>query len=184
MTSQEQIDLLKKKIAKLEKLVYLDSLTNLYNRRGFTQLANNYLKTAFTVSQGRRKNELANLALIFLDLDDFKKINDKFGHQTGDRVLKAVAKLLKKSLRTTDLIGRWGGEEFVILLTNVSQGDVLKVAQKLQAKLTQSSFGSVKLTASFGLIFPKKFQSLESLINQADKLMYQAKKSGKNQIKY
>jgi len=95
-----------------------------------------------------------------------------------------VANLLKQSLRTTDLIGRWGGEEFVILLTNVSQEDALKVAQKLQTKLAQSSFGSVKLTASFGLIFPKKFESLESLINRADKLMYQAKKSGKNQIKY
>ena len=192
--SESKILLLEKEIQRLKKLVYLDALTNVYNRRGFLEIGGNYfqsfredrpacLRRQACAGRGkRRKNEIASLALIFLDIDDFKKINDKYGHQKGDRVLKQLAKFLKFILRKTDLIGRWGGEEFVILLVNVSKVNAQKIAQKLCQKTSQIKIAGLHLTISLGLIIPKKEQTLAVIINKADKLMYQAKKQGKNQI--
>jgi len=178
---ESKILLLEKEIQRLKKLVYLDALTKMYNRRGFLELGGNYFKS-FREDRGkRRKNEIASLALIFLDIDDFKKINDKYGHQKGDRVLKQLAKFLKSTLRKTDLIGRWGGEEFVILLVNVSKIHAQKIAQKLCQLTSRTKIAGVHLTISLGLIIPKKEKTLALIINKADKLMYQAKKQGKNQ---
>lgn len=179
---EAKIVLLKKEIQRLKKLVYLDTLTNVYNRRGFLEIGGNYFKS-FKEDKGKhRKNEIASLSLIFLDIDDFKKINDKYGHQKGDRVLKQLAKFLKSTLRTTDLMGRWGGEEFVILLVNVSEVNIQRIAQKLCQLIAQTKIASLYLTISSGLIITKKEQTLAAIINKADKLMYQAKKQGKNQV--
>ncbi|MFA5392234.1 MAG: GGDEF domain-containing protein [Candidatus Paceibacterota bacterium] len=185
---EAKIVLLEKEIQRLKKLVYLDALTNVYNRRGFLEIGGNYFKSfkednPACAGRGKhRKNEITSLALIFLDIDDFKKINDKYGHQKGDRVLKQLAKFLKLTLRTTDLIGRWGGEEFVILLVNVSEVNAQRIAQKLCQLIAQAKIASLYLTISSGLIIAKKEQILAAIINKADKLMYQAKKQGKNQV--
>jgi len=179
---ESKILLLEKEIQKLKKLVYLDALTNVYNRRGFLEIGGNYFKSFKEDKGKRRKNEIASLALIFLDIDDFKKINDKYGHQRGDRVLKQLAKFLKLTLRKTDLLGRWGGEEFVILLVNVSKANALKIARKLWQLTARTKINDLYLTISLGLIIPKKEKTLTMIINKADKLMYQAKKQGKNQI--
>lgn len=179
---ESKILLLEKEIQRLKKLVYLDTLTKVYNRRGFLEIGGNYFKSFKEDKGKRRKNEIASLALIFLDIDDFKKINDKYGHQKGDRVLKQLAKFLKFILRKTDLIGRWGGEEFVILLVNVNPVNAQRIAQKLCRKTSQTKIAGLYLTISLGLIIPKKEQTLAVIINKADKLMYQAKKHGKNQI--
>jgi diguanylate cyclase (GGDEF)-like protein len=188
MRFEAKIILLEKEIQKLRKLVYLDVLTNVYNRRGFLEIGGNYFKSfredgpACAGRGKRRKNGITSLALIFLDIDDFKKINDKYGHQKGDRVLKQLAKFLKSILRKTDLLGRWGGEEFVILLVNVSKANAQKIAQKLCQLTARTKITGLHLTISLGLIIPKKEKTLAIIINKADKLMYQAKKQGKNQV--
>jgi len=213
-----KILLLEKEIQKLKKLVYLDALTNVYNRRGFLELGRNYFEQSekkgsaerrkagsyfersekkgsaerseagsyfqfFREDTGkRRKNGITSLALIFLDIDDFKKINDKYGHRRGDRVLKQLAKFLKLTLRKTDLLGRWGGEEFVILLVNASKANAQKIAQKLCQLTARTKIAGLHLTISLGLIIPKKEKTLAIIINKADKLMYQAKKQGKDKV--
>jgi len=188
MKPEAKISLLKKEIEKLKKLVYLDALTKVYNRRGFLEIGGNYFKSfredrpACAGRGKRRKNGITSLALIFLDIDDFKKINDKYGHQKGDRVLKQLAKILQSILRKTDLLGRWGGEEFVILLVNVNKINAQKIAQKLCQLIARTRITGLYLTISLGLIIPKKEKTLTMIINKADKLMYQAKKRGKNQI--
>lgn len=185
---ESKILLLEKEIKKLKKLVYLDALTNVYNRRGFLEIGGNYFKSfrgdksVYAGKKKRRKNEIISLALIFFDIDDFKKINDKYGHQKGDRILKQLAKFLKLTLRKTDLIGRWGGEEFVILLVNVNKSNAQRITQKLCQKISQTKIVGLHLTVSVGLIIPKKENTLAIIINKADKLMYQAKKQGKNQV--
>ena len=185
---ESKILLLEKEIKRLKKLVYLDALTNVYNRRGFLEIGGNYFKSfredgpAYAGRGKRRKNEIASLAFIFLDIDDFKEINDKYGHQRGDRVLKQLAKFLKLTFRKTDLIGRWGGEEFVILLVNVSKVNAQRITQKLCQVIFQTKIVGLHLTVSVGLIVPKKEKTLAVIINKADKLMYQAKKRGKNQV--
>jgi diguanylate cyclase (GGDEF)-like protein len=179
-----KIHQLEKEIQRLKKLVYLDALTNVYNRRGFLELGKNYLKSIHNGKDKRRKNEIADLAVIFLDLDDFKKVNDKYGHDKGDKVLKSFARLLKKSLRSMDLVARWGGEEFVTLLVNVSNDNARKIAQKLCHKISKTRIAGLHLTASLGLSSVKKGQTLMQIIIKADKFMYQAKKRGKNQVVY
>jgi diguanylate cyclase (GGDEF)-like protein len=179
---ESKILLLEKEIKRLKKLVYLDALTNVYNRRGFLEIGGNYFKSFREDKGKRRKNEIASLAFIFLDIDDFKKINDKYGHQRGDRALKQLAKFLKLTFRKTDLIGRWGGEEFVILLVNVSKVNAQRITQKLCQVIFQTKIVGLHLTVSVGLIVPKKEKTLAVIINKADKLMYQAKKRGKNQV--
>lgn len=179
---ESKILLLEKEIKRLKKLVYLDVLTNVYNRRGFLEIGGNYFKSFREDKRKRRKNEIISLALIFFDIDDFKKINDKYGHQRGDKVLKQLAKFLKLTLRKTDLIGRWGGEEFVILLVNVNKINAQRITQKLCQEISQTKRVGLHLTVSVGLIIPKKEKTLAVIINKADKLMYQAKKQGKNQV--
>jgi len=182
MKREAQILLLEKEIQKLKKLVYLDALTNVYNRRGFLELGRNCFQSFREDTGKRRKNGITSLALIFLDIDDFKKINDKYGHRRGDRVLKQLAKFLKLTLRKTDLLGRWGGEEFVILLVNASKANAQKIAQKLCQLTARTKIAGLHLTISLGLIIPKKEKTLAIIINKADKLMYQAKKQGKDKV--
>jgi diguanylate cyclase (GGDEF)-like protein len=182
MVRQSKIHLLEKEIERLKKLAFLDPLTNIYNRRGFLEIGNNYFKSFKKSQRKRRRHEISNLAIIFLDLDDFKLINDQYGHARGDKVLKSLAKLLKRSLRSMDVIGRWGGEEFVILLINISQLNAKRLAEKLRHKIESKKLALVSITASLGLAFPTKDKNLMRLIDKADKLMYRAKKLGKNKV--
>jgi diguanylate cyclase (GGDEF)-like protein len=179
--TESKIIQLEKEIRKLKKLVYLDPLTNVYNRRGFLEIGGNYFKSFKEGRDKHRKNEIKNLALIFLDIDDFKKINDQYGHQKGDKVLKYLAQFLKHIIRKTDLLSRWGGEEFVILLLNIDPINAKRLAHKICTKIKAEKMAGIHLTVSAGLIIPHKKDNLAFAINQADKLMYQAKKRGKNQ---
>ncbi|MGC8651368.1 MAG: GGDEF domain-containing protein [Minisyncoccia bacterium] len=172
---------LEKKIQRLKKLVYLDPLTNVYNRRGFLELGTSYFQSFQESKRRHRKNDIHNLSIIFLDIDDFKKVNDRYGHPKGDRVLKQLAKLLKQSIRKTDLLARWGGDEFVILFLNVNSLNAQKLAQKICSTVRKNKIAGLYITISAGLFNLSKSDSFISAINQADKLMYQGKKQGKNQ---
>lgn len=154
-----------------------DSLTGLLNRRCFQRTLDGWIKYA---SRYKRKG-----ALMFIDLDDFKHINDDHGHGTGDQYLVACARLLTSILRCTDTIARWGGDEFAAFLPETSGRDAHLVATKLTTAFSQASFTvngqPFRLSASIGLAFvPEHSVSYTELINSADAAMYEAKKAGKN----
>jgi diguanylate cyclase (GGDEF)-like protein len=186
----QEIEKLKKEILLLRKITFKDPLTGLYNRRGFLNEVNRLVKMVDGIQQRMPTNSsnlFENLGLIFVDLDDFKKINDNFGHKVGDMVLKKIAETLEKSLRKFDIVGRWGGDEFVILTLGVGRPIVLSIAQRLKNKVESLVFKEKKkkfnLTASFGAtVFSSKDFKIEDYINKTDKAMYRAKKQGKNEI--
>lgn len=162
--------------SKLEFLSHNDVLTAISNRRDFEEKLQQQIKIH------RRKQE--TLALIFLDIDNFKTINDNFGHNTGDEVLKQTAHILKNTIRSTDLIARWGGEEFTIALVDVNSNELESIMEKIRISLEtdQTLFKLVNysITASLGVSILKQSDTLHSFITRADEQMYHAKKNGKN----
>jgi diguanylate cyclase (GGDEF)-like protein/PAS domain S-box-containing protein len=165
-----------------DRLSYLanhDALTGLPNRNLFYERLNQCLTWANTHEQ--------MVALLFLDLDGFKQINDTLGHGVGDVLLQAVAKRLNGCLRTSDTVARLGGDEFVIILPAIpGVPDVAKVAEKTLSTLSQSfaiAGHTISVTTSVGIsIYPTNSEEIEILIQQADDAMYQAKERGKNQF--
>jgi diguanylate cyclase (GGDEF)-like protein len=164
----------------LQNLARKDALTGLNNRRIFFEIGQEWINHA------RRYN--ASLSLIILDIDFFKKINDNYGHNVGDQVLKQVAETLESGVRATDIISRYGGEEFVIVLPETASDHAFKIAQNLRESIEQSSIvtpngESLKWTASFGVAqCDTKKDSLSELTYRADLALYQAKESGRNKV--
>ncbi len=156
-----------------------DSLTGLYNRRHFEQLLNTEFKTA------RRHGEVNSL--IIIDIDHFKRINDNFGHPAGDLVLRDVARLLKKRLRSTDYLCRLGGEEFVVLCKRADKQSALNIAEEMRKIVEQAQFdlgGEVtQVTISLGVSTLSQNEELEEAdlaYRQADKAVYYSKQNGRN----
>ena len=171
-------------VARYQKAVNLaarDSLTGLYNRRIFNEV----LQREFAQAQRHK----FNLSLLSLDLDHFKSVNDNFGHQTGDRVLKSVAKVISNVARLTDLPARVGGEEFAIILPHTSQDQAYIVAERLKKALAESAFnlsGTVfRQTISQGLAGLEHFmiKSAEDMVYWADQALYLAKREGRDTIR-
>lgn len=163
---------------RLEHFANNDPLTNLLNRRSF----NNNLNTFAKLSKRTQKP----ISLLFLDIDNFKTINDTFGHKIGDEVLKRVSNLLRENLRETDIKSRWGGEEFIVALIDTNSKEASEIAKKLKEKL-ESDLLLTKLvnkpvTASFGVTKIEDEQSIDSAIIRVDNAMYEAKNSGKNKV--
>lgn len=165
-----------------EELAKIDPLTELFNRRGFYESSEQVIEYS----------QLANkeIAVILFDLDDFKKVNDKFGHDVGDIVLQRVAATLKNSTKRQDVLARWGGEEFIILLGKTNLHQAVLIAERYRAAIEDINMvfddQEIKLTASIGVsagTYEKtKLTELSSLIKEADGYLYNAKHSGKNQI--
>jgi diguanylate cyclase (GGDEF)-like protein len=157
-----------------------DPLTGLYNRRMFNELANAAL------SRARRTQ--ASVSLLALDLDRFKRVNDAYGHLTGDQVLTTFAKVLGNTLRKEDLVARYGGEEFVALLPDTTQSAAVRLAERVRtslAKMTIRSAGHhVHITVSIGLVSERGSQlpSLKALLSSADEALYAAKELGRNRV--
>lgn len=150
-----------------------DPLTGLYNRRFIDEA----LKRETAIAE--RYN--VPFSLILVDLDNFKTINDIYGHDVGDKVLVSISKLLKENLRKADAIARWGGEEFLILLRNTKLSQALEVAEKLRNLLCGTEIPSVPpISASFGVAAYKKGESLDETLKRADLALYKAKAEGKN----
>lgn len=162
------------------KLATTDGLTELYNHRFFQEQIRNYIKQS-------EKNQ-NNFSLILIDIDFFKKFNDKYGHQAGDAVLKQVAATLKKNTRAGDFVCRYGGEEMTILLNNISSDIAIKTAQKIcdavaSRKYKLSPEVEVNVTISLGVAtYPENGTTPENLIEYADKCLYYAKENGRNQV--
>lgn len=155
-----------------------DQLTRLYNRRA--------LQEAAVREMARAKRHGLNFSVILVDVDRFKHINDKLGHQAGDLVLKAVAAALKDNLRVQDMAARFGGEEFMLLLPDTDAAGAKQVAEKLRQAVQDLSVhvkGTVvELTASFGVAALGRGWDFEDLLRRADQAMYQAKTLGRNRV--
>ena len=171
----EKTEELEIKNRELEKLASVDLLTCLYNRRKITEILEAELK------RFNRHNVI--FSLMFLDIDYFKKINDTYGHDVGDIVLKGFADLLVSNVRSVDNVGRWGGEEFLIVLIESDSEKAKIVAEKIQASLSDVSFDEVgKITASIGISEATNEDTLETIIKRADEALYRAKDLGRNRI--
>lgn len=156
-----------------------DGLTGVFNRRYFFELA-----TAQTNSATRYQHPLS---VILFDIDNFKHFNDTYGHQIGDQMLKNIAQITKNQLREVDVLGRYGGEEFVILLphTPADQAQVVgeRIREAISSNILELAHGPVQVTISLGLSeFFKEDDTLDKLIQRADQAMYQAKQNGRNQV--
>lgn len=166
--------------AEAQHLATTDPLMGLHNRRHFFTLAAREFEQA--VRYGRP------LAAIMLDIDNFKRINDTYGHQTGDLVLQAVARQCQATLRTADVIGRYGGEEVVILLSATDGQGAVQVAERLRHTLAETAISTASeplfITASLGVAAYESaaLPNVEKLVDQADQALYVAKKTGKNRV--
>lgn len=161
---------------KLNYLASNDSLTGLPNRRNF------YSQLEYFISLKARRNQ--QLSLIFVDVDDFKIINDALGHDVGDTVLINIATILKSTLRQTDFIARWGGEEFVILLIDTPLKNAQLIAEQLRENIENSTsllqYTKKTVTISLGVTQAKDEENAELLFKRVDDALYQAKRTGKN----
>lgn len=173
-------DSLRESNRQLERLSLTDHLTGLANRRHFT--------TTLEREFGHSQRTGVPLALVLLDIDHFKKINDTFGHQQGDEVLAALAGLLQRSLRPYDLAARYGGEEFALILPETGLPLACQVAARLREEVERLAFGGVleklRLTASFGVAGHPggSVTSAERLFAAADAALYRAKQGGRNLV--
>ncbi len=169
---------LEQELMQVSELVREDQLTGALNRRGLDEVADVELKRA-----DRNKTPLS-FALI--DIDNFKKLNDTLGHQAGDRALTHLTKVIKETLRPTDAVGRYGGEEFVIILPDTSLEAAVETIQRLQRDLTKKFFlhnnEKILVTFSAGVALRGESEDQEDLLGRADKAMYQAKQAGKNRV--
>lgn len=162
----------------LEQMAYQDSLTGLPNRRWLDQL--------ITEEAALVRREQGQACLIILDIDDFKRINDTYGHPVGDALLHDFARLLQNNIRQGSILGRMGGEEFIILVRGIAaeQGRIL--AERLRSQIAEHVFrvngNEIAVTASFGVAMLPGLGSLEDCYSQADQALYQAKHSGKNRV--
>ncbi|MFK2827152.1 sensor domain-containing diguanylate cyclase [Bacillus sp. B190/17] len=170
----------KKQENMIQKLVYQDTLTKLPNRRAFMDK----LEQSLILSQ---KNK-TNLAVMFIDLDGFKKVNDNLGHDTGDELLKRVSALLKDCVRNNDFVARLAGDEFTILLPEANKQDSSLIADKIIKKLNVPIYilgEKVQVTSSIGIsLYPQNGNDATVLIKKADESMYQAKNNGKNSYEF
>ncbi|MEX2516394.1 MAG: diguanylate cyclase [Gammaproteobacteria bacterium] len=160
---------------RIRVLATTDGLTGILNRKEFTRLLE---------SEIDRVNRYATqLSLIMYDLDHFKQINDNHGHDTGDKVLQTVVKLVCSNIRSVDIAARWGGEEFMVLLPQSSLEAARKIAEKLRLTVSRHDFGKTgSVTASFGVVEFVPGEDSNSLLKRVDKALYKAKNNGRNRV--
>lgn len=177
-SSQEKIKKLQDELSQLSETVRLDQLTGVLNRRG--------LDEAFTAEVSRFNRGGGSLSVALLDIDNFKNLNDTYGHQVGDTALKHLADVVKKTIRPTDIVTRLGGEEFVILLPDTNIEEAVITMTRLQRTLTKEYFlgnnERLLITFSAGIALYKKDEEQPDVLSRADQAMYLAKKLGKNRV--
>ncbi|TGE32028.1 sensor domain-containing diguanylate cyclase [Desulfosporosinus sp. Sb-LF] len=175
ITVEKEMQLLiEEKNKELLEIVNIDYLTKVFNRKAL------YEKLKYEVVRVMRNNEC--LSVLMLDIDHFKAINDMHGHLVGDVVLKQVAQIIKKSVREVDIVGRYGGEEFLVIFPKSNSKQCFTIAERIRKSIQESEFpDGIVVTLSGGL---KEYnqESIDKLIDEADKSLYQAKYKGRNQI--
>lgn len=160
---------------KLKQLATVDSLTGIYNRHKIN------LEIDSEISRVKRYD--GSFAIVMFDLDYFKAVNDTYGHDVGDDVLKKISRHISQYIRESDSFGRWGGEEFILLFPNISQGEVMQTAEKLRELVTDISFDEVsEVTISLGVSTYIKGENKKSLLKRVDDALYEAKNAGRNRV--
>jgi two-component system cell cycle response regulator len=164
---------------KLEKLANFDSLTGLYNRRATLG------KLRELINRANRYKE--DFSLVMLDIDHFKKVNDSYGHLTGDEVLERVAALIRQNIRDTDIAGRYGGEEYIIILPHTNLSSAWVIAERIRSIIEKAEMkdpaGNVfAVTVSQGLSNWERYEDADSLISCTDEALYKAKEKGRNRV--
>ena len=181
-TEKGRFQLIMRDITEDVRLSTIDSLTNIYNKR----FINGFLLKE--VERSRRLNK--HFSIVICDMDDFKRINDTYGHLSGDMVLKSFSQLIKSSIRNIDVAGRYGGDEFVIILPETACEDACNIIDRLRFKIEGMDIpvlnsATVHITASFGIsTFPVDGMSSDDLLIVSDERLYKAKSFGKNKIAY
>ena len=159
----------------VNQLASLDSLTTIYNRRHLEELIQQEIEQA-----ARHRTPLS---MVLFDLDHFKKINDIHGHDVGDQVLKLVASMVGRIIRGTDYFGRWGGEEFIVILPQTTLNGTMQVAEKIRFAMdAEHQKNEIFVTGSFGVADWSRGESLEQFCKRVDKALYQAKDEGRNRV--
>ena len=166
---------LKKEITKrkeiekqLSELANKDSLTNIFNRRKIEELCETELL--------RNKRYKENFSIIFFDVNSFKIINDSLGHHLGDEVLVKISNVIEKNIRSIDSLGRWGGDEFLIILPQTNLSQTKNIISHLEKQLTKIQYSkSINVTCSFGIASCEQNDTLDSLLKKADESMYEEK---------
>jgi len=175
---EARVSRLERELKTAASLVREDPLTGTLNRRG--------LEEAFNAEMSRAKRSSHPMSLAVLDVDNFKHLNDRLGHQAGDAALSYLARILRTTLRPSDIIARFGGEEFVILLPETMRDEAVQVMTRVQRELTRRFFlhenEKVLITFSAGVAECSEGESRDSLIGRADQAMYEAKQTGKNRV--
>jgi len=166
-------------LTELEKAAYIDTLTGLYNRKHFTELAEADIQRAIRINQ--------SIYTAMVDIDFFRKINDNYGHTAGDMVLKSAADIIRQTIRSYDLLGRYGGEKFIILFAISDEEEVNKLAERIKENMehifTTYEGDEIKITCSIGISKLLKTDTLQTVIQKADEALCVAKTSGRNQVK-
>jgi diguanylate cyclase (GGDEF)-like protein len=174
--SRELLDLALRRNVDLENLAYYDELTALPNRRGSMR------QLEVLLSRARRHG--LSLAVMVIDADHFKNVNDNYGHAAGDAVLCALGQRLRKRVRSEDIVGRWGGEEFVVALPDTTAEGALALAEQLRRSIARRPLDigerAVRLTISIGVAAHDGEESLTALLDRADRALYAAKAGGRD----
>ncbi|MBU1221935.1 diguanylate cyclase [Myxococcota bacterium] len=169
---------LKEELESLEKKSLLDTVTGVGNRR--------YAEIQLNTVMEKYRRYGWEFGILFIDIDHFKNVNDRYGHNFGDRILKTVATLLKYSLRTTDFLGRWGGEEFIGIICNAEETTLLQIAERARRFVGQNVLKhngeDVSVTISVGATAVLHDDTVETIVERADNFMYKSKQGGRNRI--
>jgi len=175
ITFSSDATLQKKAEIKLHNLALQDTLTGLCNRHNFDETSKQQIHLAHRYQQP--------LSLILCDIDHFKKVNDRFGHLTGDQILQKIARVIVETVRESDIVARWGGEEFAILLPNTLEGDALMVAEKIRKEVSGLDHEEVGVvTISCGVTALLEDDTQKRWFHRADTALYQAKERGRDQV--
>ncbi len=173
----ERMDAIRR-VEELTEIVFLDPLTGIGNRR--------YAEVVLEEKMAELARYGFRFGVLFIDVDRFKEVNDAHGHATGDAVLKMVATTLARSARSLDFVGRWGGEEFVVLLANVTDFNLPMIADRARRLVEHSELplpsGSLGVTVSIGATIVRKGEEAVDVLKRADGLMYEAKTAGRNRV--
>jgi len=160
----------------LHELCNTDPLTKAFNRRYFLEVLENEVQ--------RSKRYGTPFALVMGDVDRFKRVNDDFGHQAGDRVLQGVVAAIQERIRSSDIFARWGGEEFVLLLANTTIESAVPLVENIRANIRALNIGEVgTVTISFGVTVFRESDTIDTLLSRADKLLYDAKAAGRDCVR-